>query len=49
MVVNVHRFGINAHATPVLHMRRSAPGGLFDGYAESFEDVWRLSAHVKTE
>jgi hypothetical protein len=43
MVVNAHRFGINAYATPVLHLRRAGQGGLFDGYADSFEDVWRLS------
>jgi hypothetical protein len=43
MVINAHRFGINAHATPVLHLRRAAESGLFDGYAESFDDVWRLS------
>jgi len=49
MVVNAHRFGINAHATPALHLRRAGQGGLFDGYAESFEDVWRLSTPAKTE
>ena len=37
MIVNTHRYGINAYATPVLHLRRAAEGGLFDGYAESFE------------
>jgi len=47
MIVNAHRFGINAHATPVLHVRRATPGGIFDGYAESFEDVWQLSWPVK--
>ncbi|MDQ2875308.1 MAG: helix-turn-helix domain-containing protein [Actinomycetota bacterium] len=47
MVVNTHRFGMNAHATPALHLRRAAPGGIFDGYAESFEDVWRLSWPAK--
>lgn len=49
MVVNAHRFGINAYATPVLHLRRADDGGLFDGYAESFEDVWRLSRSAKRE
>lgn len=43
MIVNAHRFGINAYATPVLHLRRAVEGGLFDGYAESFENVWKLS------
>jgi hypothetical protein len=49
MIVNAHRFGINAYATPVLHLRRAGEGGLFDGYAESFEDVWRLSRPAKWE
>jgi transcriptional regulator with XRE-family HTH domain len=43
MIVNSHRFGINAYAAPVMHLRRAAQGGLFDGYAESFEEVWQLS------
>jgi hypothetical protein len=43
MVVNTHRFGMNAYATPVLHLRRAGQDGLFDGYAESFEDSWLLS------
>ena len=47
MIVNAHRFGINAYATPVLHLRRVDHGGMFDGYAESFEDVWRLSRPAK--
>jgi hypothetical protein len=47
MVVNTHRFGMNAHATPVLHLKRASAGGLFDGYDESFHDVWRLSWPAK--
>lgn len=43
MIVNAHRYGINAYATPVLHLRRATGGGRFDGYAESFEQVRRLS------
>ena len=43
MIVNTHRYGINAYATPVLHLRRAEEGGLFDGYADSFEQVRRLS------
>lgn len=49
MIVNSHRFGINAYATPVLHLRRAAQGGLLDGYAGSFEDVWRLSRPADKE
>jgi hypothetical protein len=49
MIVNMHRYGMNAYATPLLHIRRAAGGGLFDGYAESFEDVWRLSRRAQQE
>jgi len=49
MIVNSHRFGINAYAAPVLHLRRAAQGGIFDGYTESFEDVWRLSRPADKE
>ena len=49
MVVNTHRFGMNAYAAPVLHLRRAAPGGVFDGYAESFDDVWQLSWPAKIQ
>jgi hypothetical protein len=43
MIVNAHRYGMNAYATPVLHLRRASEGGLFDGYADSFDQVCRLS------
>jgi hypothetical protein len=49
MVVNAHRYGINAYATPVLQLRRATEGGLFDGYAESFNHVWRLSRPAPKE
>lgn len=49
MIVNTHRYGINAYATPVLHLRRAAEGGLFDGYADSFEQVRRLSRLVGSQ
>jgi len=49
MIVNAHRYGINAYATPVLHLRRAAEGGLFDGYADSFEQVRRLSRPVPSQ
>ena len=43
MLVNTHIYGSNAYSAPVLHLRRSGHGGLFDTYAESFEAVWALS------
>ena len=48
-IINAHRYGINAYATPVLHLRRAAEGGLFDGYADSFEQVRRLSRLVGSQ
>jgi hypothetical protein len=47
MIVNAHRFGINAYATPLLHLQRASHDGLFSGYADSFEQVWQLSYAVK--
>jgi hypothetical protein len=49
MLVNTHRYGINAYATPVIHLRRSAESGLFDGHAESFEFVWKESRPTSRE
>lgn len=49
MIVNTHRYGMNAYATPVLHLRRAGEGGLFDGYAESFEHVRQLSYPAREE
>ena len=43
MLVNTHVYGCNAYSAPVLHLRHSAKGGLFDTYLESFESVWALS------
>lgn len=40
MLVNTHVWGTNAFASPVLHLRRIANGGVFDLYAGSFESVW---------
>jgi hypothetical protein len=47
MIVNTHRYGINAYATPVLQLSRTAEAGLFDGYAESFEQVMHASRPVR--
>lgn len=49
MIVNTHRYGINAYATPVLHLRRAGEGGLFDGYAESFDQVRALARPAREE
>jgi hypothetical protein len=49
MIVNTHRYAMNAYATPVLHLRRAVDGGLFDGYADSFDQVRRLSRPAREE
>ncbi|MCI0690159.1 MAG: XRE family transcriptional regulator [Sporichthyaceae bacterium] len=49
MIVNTHRFGINAYGAPVLRIRRRGEGGLFDGYLESLETVWNLSCPATTD
>lgn len=43
MLVNTHVYGINAYDAPVLHLRRTVPGGLFDTYAASVDAVWATS------
>lgn len=47
MIVNTHRFGINAYGAPVLRLRRRGDGGLFDGYSESFDAAWEISRPAK--
>jgi hypothetical protein len=43
MLVNTHVYGINAYDAPILHLRRTVPGGLFDIYAASVDAVWTTS------
>ncbi len=49
MLVNTHVFGQNAYASPLLHLRRSPGGGVFDVYQASFEAVWDLSRPAPQE
>jgi hypothetical protein len=49
MLVNAHLFGMNAYGAPLWHLRRETEGGVFDGYAESFEAVWALSRPATKE
>jgi transcriptional regulator with XRE-family HTH domain len=43
LLVNTHVYGAPAAQSPVLHLRRTPGGTVFDHYAESFELVWRDS------
>ena len=40
MLVNTHAFGFPASQNPVLHLRRTPSGRLFDHYLHSFDKVW---------
>lgn len=40
MLVNAHAFGFPASQNPVLHLRRTPTGRLFDHYLQSFDTVW---------
>ncbi|MEE2038766.1 helix-turn-helix transcriptional regulator [Nocardiopsis sp. CT-R113] len=43
MYVNTHLYGVNAYGNPLLRLRRTAPKGLFDAYADSVDAVWRTA------
>lgn len=49
LLVNAHVWGVNAYAAPVWHLRRHDSGGLFDTYAESFDNVWHSAGPVTQE
>lgn len=43
MLVNNHLYGMPAHMTPLIHLRRVTGAELFANYADSFERVWCVS------
>jgi hypothetical protein len=43
MMVNPHVYGEPASLNPVMHLRRTTEGGIFDHYLSSFERVWSLA------
>ncbi|MGW5019349.1 helix-turn-helix domain-containing protein [Streptomyces cacaoi] len=47
MLVNAHVWGVNAYGAPVWHLRRNSDGGIFDGYAQSFDAVWGTATPVQ--
>lgn len=49
MLVNSHLWGVNAYGAPVWHLRRTTEGGMFDGYAASFDAVWSTAVPVQQE
>lgn len=47
MLVNAHVWGVNAYAAPVWHLRQAEEGGIFSGYAMSFEEIWSTAKPVR--
>lgn len=47
MFINAHVWGMNAYAAPVWHLRGIEEGGMFSGYADSFEEVWREAKPIQ--
>lgn len=43
MLINQHVYGTYGYLAPVLHIRRTEAGDLFDMYARSFDMVWNES------
>jgi len=43
MLVNHHLYGINGHLAPLLHLKRTHDGGLFDLFQASFDRVWHVA------
>lgn len=43
MLVNHHLYGINGCVAPLLHLKRTGEGGLFDMFQASFERLWDVS------
>ena len=46
MLVNMHCYGMPAAQSPVLHIRKTPAGRLFDHYAASFDCVWGAACVV---
>ncbi|WP_017582281.1 hypothetical protein [Nocardiopsis valliformis] len=43
MYVNTHLYGVNAYGNPLLRLKRTAAGGMFDAYAASMDAVWHTA------
>ncbi len=48
MLINTHLYGLPAHMTPLLHLRRVPGAELFSGYIDSFERVWATAVPLGT-
>lgn len=43
MLVTPHLYTRPGYQAPMLHLRRLGAGGIFDNYAQHFEDVWSVA------
>ena len=43
MLVNHHLYGVSGYLAPLMHLHRTAEGGLFDLFQASFDRVWHVS------
>jgi len=43
MFVTPHLYGLSGYAAPLLCIRRLGPGGLFDSFADHFENLWETT------
>jgi hypothetical protein len=48
MLINTHLYGLPAHMTPLLHLRRVPGAELFATYNDSFERVWSTAVPLET-
>lgn len=49
MLVNTHVYGAPASQNPVLHLRRTPTGKVFENYMTSFDRVWESSISTRGE
>jgi len=43
MLINQHAYGVYGYMAPILHLRRTLGGDMFDMYARSLERVWEAA------
>jgi hypothetical protein len=46
MFVTPHLYGLKGYRAPLLHIRRLAEDGMFDGFVAHFERVWAVSEPI---
>jgi hypothetical protein len=46
MLVTPHLYGLKGYRAPLLHLRRLADDGMFDGFQAHFERVWEVTEPI---